>query len=80
LLTLVTRCGEGSKIFIIGDPMQSDIGNKSGFVSFYKMFDNEESKQHKIRCFQFTEEDIVRSELVKYIIQVCQRHNESPKQ
>jgi phosphate starvation-inducible PhoH-like protein len=80
LLTLVTRCGEGSKVFIIGDPMQSDIGNRSGFVNFYKMFDNEESKQHKIQCFKFTEEDIVRSKLVKYIIGVCRKYNESQKQ
>ena len=29
LITLITRIGEGSKIIICGDAMQSDIGNKS---------------------------------------------------
>ena len=31
LITLMTRIGENSKMFICGDAMQSDIGNKTGF-------------------------------------------------
>lgn len=80
LLTLVTRCGDGSKIFIVGDPMQSDINGKSGFVDFYNLFDNDESKENKIQCFKFDKEDIVRSELVKYIVSVCEKYKKSSKQ
>lgn len=68
IITLITRTGEFSKVFIIGDPDQSDIGNKSGFVKILNLFDDEESKQNGIHIFKFTEEDIVRSGLVKYII------------
>jgi phosphate starvation-inducible PhoH-like protein len=32
LITLITRVGEFSKLFICGDPDQSDINGKSGFV------------------------------------------------
>jgi phosphate starvation-inducible PhoH-like protein len=79
LLTVSTRSAEGSKVFIIGDPMQSDIGNKSGFTKFYNLFDNKESINHGIRCFQFNNEDIVRSRLVKYIISVCEKYKEDSK-
>jgi len=68
LTTLITRTGEFSKVFILGDPDQSDIGAKSGFAKMMKTFDNEESEQHGIFNFTFTEEDIVRSSLVKFII------------
>jgi phosphate starvation-inducible PhoH-like protein len=69
LFTLITRIGEFSKIFIIGDPDQSDINGKSGFTKLMSFFDDEESKSHGIHVFKFSEEDIVRSGLVKYIVQ-----------
>jgi phosphate starvation-inducible protein PhoH and related proteins len=69
LVTLMTRVGEFSKLYITGDPMQADIGNKSGFKHMYDLFNDEESKKKGIHCFEFTEEDIVRSELVRFIIQ-----------
>ncbi len=67
LITLMTRVGEFSKLFILGDPMQSDIGNKSGFKEIYDIFNDEESKAEGIYTFEFTEDDIVRSKLVKFI-------------
>ncbi len=69
LITLMTRVGENSKMFICGDAMQSDIGNKTGFSPIMELFADDESKQRGISSFQFTEDDIVRSELVKFIIQ-----------
>jgi hypothetical protein len=33
-----------------------------------KIFDDEESRENGIHVFKFTEEDIVRSALVKYIV------------
>lgn len=70
ILTLVTRVGEKSKVFAIGDPMQSDIGSKSGFKNFMKLFQTKESEEKGIHCIEFTDQDIVRSELVKHIVDV----------
>ena len=68
LFTLITRVGEFSKVFILGDPDQSDINGKSGFIKMISHFDDEESRTNGIHVFKFTDDDIVRSGLVKYII------------
>ncbi|HAI44630.1 MAG TPA: hypothetical protein DCM40_44290, partial [Maribacter sp.] len=68
LVTLITRIGENSKYFICGDPMQSDINGKTGFAPIMEIFDNEESKEQGIYTFRFTDEDIVRSEILKFIV------------
>ncbi len=68
LFTLITRTGEFSKVFILGDPEQSDINGKSGFIKMLSHFDDEESRRNGIHVFRFTEDDIVRSGLVQFII------------
>lgn len=68
LFTLITRTGEFSKVFILGDPEQSDINGKSGFIKMISNFDDDESRQNGIHVFRFTEDDIVRSGLVQFII------------
>lgn len=68
LFTLITRTGEFSKVFILGDPEQSDINGKSGFIKMIGHFDDDESRQNGIHVFRFTEDDIVRSGLVQFII------------
>ena len=68
IITLITRTGEFSKVFILGDPEQSDINGKSGFLKVMNLFDDQESKDNGIHVFKFTEEDVVRSGLVAYII------------
>jgi len=68
LVTLVTRIGEFSKVFILGDPDQSDINGKSGFLKMMNSFDDNESRENGIHTFKFDEEDIVRSALVRFII------------
>ena len=68
LITLLTRTGEFSRVFVLGDPDQSDIGIKSGFTKVMNVFDDEESRNQGIHVFKFTDDDIVRSGLVKYII------------
>ena len=73
LVTLLTRIGEGTKMFICGDAMQSDIGNKSGFMRIYDLFNNKESEERGIYCFQFDEEDIMRSEILKYIVSMFKK-------
>ena len=68
LTTLITRIGEGTKIFICGDSMQSDINGKTGFPSMCELFDDYKSKRRGIECFEFTHEDIKRSHLLKFIV------------
>jgi len=73
LVTLLTRIGENTKMFICGDSMQSDIGAKSGFEKVVNLFKKEESTDKGIHCFEFEEEDIVRSEILKYIVNVFKK-------
>mgnify|MGYP003147773615 FL=1 len=68
LTTLTTRIGEDTKIIIGGDFMQSDINGKTGFKEFFNIFDDDESKEMGIHTFSFTSRDIVRSEILKFII------------
>jgi phosphate starvation-inducible PhoH-like protein len=67
LKTFLTRIGTDSKVFMLGDRDQSDLGRKSGFGNVVDYFDNDEAKEHGIHVFRFTEADIVRSEICKYI-------------
>lgn len=67
LTTAITRISHGTKLFICGDFMQSDIGAKSGFRQMMKLFDDDESMGNGIRTFSFTHDDIVRSGVLKFI-------------
>jgi phosphate starvation-inducible PhoH-like protein len=71
LQTLFTRIGEFSKVIICGDPDQSDLpAGKSGFNTVYNAFNNADAQAHGIYCVELGEEDIVRSELCKYVTHV----------
>ncbi len=69
LVTILTRFGKNCKLFIIGDSLQSDI-QKSGFANIMKAFDTDVSRENGIQTFHFTEEDITRSKLLKFIVKV----------
>lgn len=68
LTTILTRFGEDSKMLVIGDTLQSDINGRSGFNEIYNIFDDKESEEHGVFCFRFTENDIMRSEMLKFIV------------
>lgn len=69
LITILTRLGKFSKCFVLADPMQSDINGKSGaFEKIAALFADEEAKKQGIHYFEFTHEDIMRSELVKFLV------------
>lgn len=70
IVTLMTRVGEFSKCFILADPDQSDLGNgkSGGFDKLQSIFSDQESQDKGIYSFQFTEDDIKRSDLVKFIV------------
>jgi phosphate starvation-inducible protein PhoH len=85
LKTFLTRKGKFSKVIICADPQQTDLKDGRGAGGFDRMVKNlihsnsekalnaptdEELDEHGIFYFEFTEEDIVRSEFVKF---VCKR-------
>ena len=79
LITLITRIGKNTMLFICGDFMQSDINDKTGFKRMFKLFDDTPSKDRGIHCFEFSEEDIMRSEILKYIIHKLQKNEPPPR-
>jgi phosphate starvation-inducible PhoH-like protein len=85
LKTFLTRRGKFTKMVICADPEQTDLRENKGMGGFERMLNNifnenkeksltpptdEELDLHKIYQFEFTEEDVVRSEFVKF---VCKR-------
>lgn len=82
ITTVITRLGMFSKIIIAGDPSQSDINGKSGFQKFCDWFNDEESRKNGIHYFSFTKEDIVRSGILKYIVErieaKTEQHSKEP--
>lgn len=67
LTTVLTRIGSGSRAIVCGDLMQADC-RVSGFKKFIDTFSDPKSESMGIYSFRFSEEDIVRSELVKFIV------------
>lgn len=76
ITTVITRLGMFSKMIIAGDPGQSDINGKSGFIKFFDWFNDEESRKNGIHCFSFTKDDIVRSGVLKYIVERIEALNQ----
>lgn len=74
LKTFLTRTGERSKAILTGDFGQSDINSHSGFRTMFDLFDNEESRKNGIYCFRFQIEDVLRSGVVKYILEVIEKN------
>lgn len=70
LVTITTRIGPHSKLIVCYDPAQSDLknSNRHDIEKFVKVFNDEECRQQGIHTFEFTKEDIVRSEFVKFIV------------
>ncbi len=70
LLLLMSRCGEFTRIFLIGDSVnQNDIGPKAGFHRMFATFDDEDSRAHGIHTFELREtNDIVRSGFLRYVM------------
>ena len=71
ITTVLTRLGEGTKCFVLADPMQTDLRSdrlSGGFERLYKTFTDQESQRIGIHTFKFDEDDIMRSELCKFIV------------
>ncbi len=68
LITAITRIGRYSKMIFCGDFSQADINGRSGFKKLFDIFNDKESQENGIFCFQFTKDDVVRSGVVKFIL------------
>lgn len=71
IMTVLTRLGEGSRAFILADPMQTDLKGfekTGGYENLASIFSDEDSLQQGIYHFTFNEDDIMRSELVRFLI------------
>lgn len=69
LITILTRFGQYSKYVVIGDTFQRDIGNHSGFVNIWQKFNDVESENQGIHTAKFTENEIMRSAILRFIVQ-----------
>jgi phosphate starvation-inducible PhoH-like protein len=71
ITTVLTRLGNETKCFVLADPMQTDLRSDrltGGFEKLYKLFTDQESQTMGIHTFKFDEDDIMRSELCKFIV------------
>jgi phosphate starvation-inducible PhoH-like protein len=70
LTTVLTRLSKGSKCFILGDPMQTDLRHGTGgaLEKMTHIFGDEESAAAGVVTFKLDEEDIMRDELVKFLV------------
>jgi phosphate starvation-inducible PhoH-like protein len=67
LLTL-SRVGNFSYVFLVGDSWQVDVKD-SGFKGIFNLFNDEESKQNHVYAFELQDKmDVMRSELLKFIM------------
>jgi phosphate starvation-inducible PhoH-like protein len=74
--TLLTRIGKFTKMIICADSSQSDLPfNKQGaFEKIVELFSCDESKKMGIHHLKFTEDDILRSEICKFIVKKITQH------
>tara|TARA_R110002020_G_scaffold70375_1_gene182602 strand:- start:112 stop:879 length:768 start_codon:yes stop_codon:yes gene_type:complete len=71
ITTVLTRLGQGSRCFVLADPMQTDLRNRDqigGFETLYKTFSDQQSQEMGIHTFEFNTDDIMRSALCKFIV------------
>lgn len=75
IMSVCTRIGKNSKLFLLGDRVQNDFEysgkTKSGFDNLMKVV----GKMKSVDIISFTREDIVRSGFVKEFILACEDEN-----
>lgn len=81
LQTILTRVGMFSKIIICADPDQSDLpsNKQGGFKTCSEIFDNQDAQEMGIYSVHFTNEDIVRSELCKFVVETFADYKKTKK-
>ena len=78
IITILTRMGKGSRCFVLADPMQTDLcsGKTGAFENMCKIFSDDDSYYMGVRTFKFTEEDIMRSRLTKFLVKKLKEERE----
>lgn len=69
---LLTRCGEFTRIFFIGDSINQNYlpNGQSGFRKMFEKFNDEVSRENGVYCFELKEaNDIVRSKFVRFVLE-----------
>lgn len=66
VLMLLTRIGEGSRVFMAGDVRQTDIKNVNGLKDFLNRAKNSKS----IAICEFTNKDVVRDPIVSEVLKL----------
>lgn len=74
MFALITRVTEEGKLFIIGDPVQTDLKQQSGLVWLYD-FVQKHNLQDYIEIIEGTSEDIVRGGLCKAFVQAMEKED-----
>jgi len=75
-LSVLSRTEETAKIIAIGDHMQSDIGLSSCLSKLMIMFgEDSRAEENGVAIFTFDNEDIVRSKLTRYIVEIFERYD-----
>jgi len=68
ILLCLSRVGNFSYVFGVGDSWQVDVKN-SGFTDIYNIFDDEDSRENKVFTFKLQEEmDVMRSDFLKFVM------------
>jgi phosphate starvation-inducible PhoH-like protein len=69
LVTVLTRIGKFSKCIVLADPKQSDINGRSGYMEIKELFEDENARKNGVHTFEFTKDDIMRSDLCRFIVE-----------
>lgn len=73
LVTILTRFGKDTRYAVCGDLKQADIGKASGYSEIFNKFKLRDDAEEKgIFNLTFGEEDIVRSKILRYIVEVLE--------
>ena len=70
IITVLTRLGKFSKCFVLADPNQTDLpmGKGGAFERMFELFSDDDSRANGVKSFEFNEDDIMRSELVRFLV------------
>jgi phosphate starvation-inducible PhoH-like protein len=72
IVTILTRFGKNTRYVICGDLKQTDIGKLSGYAEVYNKFDTAECRENGIHTFKFSYSEIVRSKILKFIVNILE--------
>lgn len=76
MLMMLTRIGQGTKLVITGDLMQSDIrSGPNGLSDFHQKFKRTNGNLNDIKCVEFVVEDVQRSPVVSSILTMYSNEN-----